>query len=49
MIFCQVLRERLAVRSQGETEGRKAARNNYWKQERVSMEVVPTKFVEQLG
>ena len=41
--------ERLAVRYQGEAEGRKAARNNYWKQERVSMEVVPTKFVEQLG
>ena len=41
--------ERLAVRYQGEAEGRKAARNNYWKQERVSMEVVPRKFVEQLG
>jgi len=41
--------ERLAVRYQGEAEGRKAARNNYWKQERVSIEVVPTKFVEQLG
>ena len=41
--------ERLAIRYQGEAEGRRAARNNYWKQERVSIEVAPTKFVEQLG
>ena len=41
--------ERLAVRYQGEKEGRKAARNYYRKQKRVSIEVVPRKFVEQLG
>ncbi len=41
--------EALAIRYQGEEEGRKAARNNYWKQKRVSIEVVPRKFVEQLG
>ena len=41
--------ETLAIRYHGEAEGRKAARNYYWKQNRVSIEVVPRKFVEQLG
>ena len=41
--------ERLAIRYQGEAEGKKAARNYYWKQKRVSIEVIPEKFVEQLG
>ena len=41
--------ETLAIRYHGEAEGRKAARNYYWKQKRVSIEVVPRKFVEQLG
>src|SRR5436309_9834435 len=41
--------ERLAVRYQREAEGRKAARNNYWKQERVSIEAGHTKCVEPQG
>ena len=41
--------ESLAIGYHGEAEGRKAARNYYWKQKRVSIEVVPSKFVEQLG
>ena len=40
--------ETLAVRYRGEAEGRKEARNYYWKQKRVSFEVIPSKFVEQL-
>lgn len=41
--------ETLAVRYRGEAEGSKEARNYYWKQKRVSFEVIPSKFVEQLG
>jgi PPOX class probable F420-dependent enzyme len=40
--------ESLAIRYHGEEKGRRDARNYYWKQKRVSIEVVPRKFVEQL-
>ena len=35
--------EALAVRYRGEEEGKKAARERYWKMDRVSIEVVPTR------
>lgn len=40
--------ESLAVRYQGEEKGRKAARVQFWKQERVSLEIVPEKVVSGL-
>jgi PPOX class probable F420-dependent enzyme len=40
--------ESLAVRYQGEKKGRKEARGRYWKQERVSLEIVPEKVVNGL-
>ncbi len=40
--------ESLAVRYTGEERGRKAARERYWKQERVSIEVVPERVVSDL-
>jgi len=41
--------ESLAVRYQGRTEGEKAARDRYWKQKRVSIELTPKRVIEQLG
>ncbi|MDV3244514.1 MAG: PPOX class F420-dependent oxidoreductase [Nitrososphaerales archaeon] len=40
--------ESLAVRYTGEERGRKAARERHWKQERVSIEVVPERVVSDL-
>jgi PPOX class probable F420-dependent enzyme len=40
--------ESLAIRYTGEKEGRKAARERYWKQERVSIEIVPDRIVSSL-
>jgi len=41
--------ESLAIRYQGERRGRKAARDYYWKQDRVSIEIVPERVVVDLG
>ncbi len=40
--------ETLAIRYTGVTEGRKAARERYWKQERATIEVIPDRVVHQL-
>ncbi len=40
--------EALAIRYRGEEEGRKAARERYWKMDRVSLEIVPRKVVSGL-
>jgi len=40
--------ESLAIRYTGEEKGKKAARNRYWKQPRVSIEIVPEKVVFDL-
>lgn len=40
--------ESLAIRYTGEKEGRKAARDRYWKQKRVSLEIIPEKIVSGL-
>ena len=40
--------ETLAIRYEGEKEGRRAARSVYWKKERVSIEVVPERVVSGL-
>jgi len=40
--------ETLAIRYTGEERGRKAARERYWKQERVSFEIVPERIVQEL-
>jgi PPOX class probable F420-dependent enzyme len=40
--------ETLAIRYTGEERGRKAARDRYWKQERVSIEIVPERVVQDL-
>lgn len=40
--------ETLAIRYQGEEEGRKAARERFWKQDRVSLEIVPERIVKAL-
>ncbi len=40
--------ETLAIRYTGEEAGRKSARGRYWKQPRVSIEIVPEKVVLQL-
>ena len=40
--------EALAIRYTGEKQGKKSARNFYWKQPRVSIEVVPEKVVNGL-
>jgi PPOX class probable F420-dependent enzyme len=37
--------ETLAIRYTGEEAGRKAARERYWKDQRVSIEIVPEKVV----
>jgi hypothetical protein len=40
--------ERLAVKYRGEAEGKRQARELYWKQERVTVEVVPKKLIINL-
>lgn len=40
--------ESLAIRYTGEEKGRKAARDRYWKQPRVSIEIVPERIVADL-
>jgi PPOX class probable F420-dependent enzyme len=41
--------ETLAIRYQGEERGKKAARSIYWKQPRVSFEIMPERIVSGLG
>ncbi|MDG6983328.1 MAG: PPOX class F420-dependent oxidoreductase [Nitrososphaerota archaeon] len=40
--------ETLAIRYTGEEKGRKAARERYWKTERVSLEIVPERIIQAL-
>ena len=40
--------ETLAIRYTGAEAGRKAARERYWKQERVTIEIIPRRVVRQL-
>jgi len=40
--------ETLAIRYTGAKAGRKAARERYWKQERVTIEIIPERVVSQL-
>lgn len=40
--------ETLAIRYTGEEKGRNAARERYWKQPRVSIEIVPVRVVADL-
>jgi PPOX class probable F420-dependent enzyme len=40
--------ETLAIRYTGEENGKKSARERYWKQKRVSLEIVPEKVILQL-
>ncbi len=40
--------EALAIRYTGEARGRKSAREVYWKQKRVSLEILPHKVIEAL-
>jgi PPOX class probable F420-dependent enzyme len=40
--------ETLAIRYTGEKAGRKAARDRYWKQKRVSVEIIPQRIVSGL-
>jgi PPOX class probable F420-dependent enzyme len=40
--------ETLAIRYTGEEAGKKAARERYWKQERVSIEIIPERIVNGL-
>jgi PPOX class probable F420-dependent enzyme len=40
--------ETLAIRYTGERAGRKAARERYWKDPRVSMEIIPEKIIVSL-
>ncbi|HYA56666.1 MAG TPA: PPOX class F420-dependent oxidoreductase [Nitrososphaerales archaeon] len=40
--------ETLAIRYTGAAAGRKAARERYWKQERVTIEIIPDRVVYQL-
>ena len=40
--------EALAIRYTGEEAGRKSARERYWKQERVSIEITPERVVSGL-
>jgi PPOX class probable F420-dependent enzyme len=40
--------ETLAIRYTGKEKGRKAARERYWKQPRVSIEIVPVRVVADL-
>jgi len=40
--------ETLAIRYQGEAKGKKSSRDIYWKQERVTIEIVPEKVLVSL-
>jgi PPOX class probable F420-dependent enzyme len=40
--------ESLAIRYHGEEKGKKDARERYWKQDRVTLEIVPEKVVKDL-
>ncbi len=40
--------EALAIRYTGEEAGRRSARERYWKQDRISLEIVPEKVILQL-
>jgi PPOX class probable F420-dependent enzyme len=40
--------ETLAVKYRGEAEGRRQARELYWKQERVTLEILPRKLILNL-
>ena len=40
--------ETLAIRYTGEEAGRKRSRDYYWKQDRVTLEIVPEKILESL-
>ena len=40
--------ETLAIRYTGEENGRKRSRDYYWKQDRVSIEIIPEKILESL-
>lgn len=40
--------ESLAIRYTGEEAGRKSARERFWKQPRVSVEIVPERVIQQL-
>lgn len=40
--------ETLAIRYTGEVKGKKAARERYWKQKRVSLEIIPDRIILQL-
>jgi len=40
--------ETLAIRYTGEEKGRKSARDRYWKQPRVSIEIIPERVVADL-
>lgn len=40
--------ESLAIRYTGEEAGKKAARDRYWKQQRVSVEVIPERILSSL-
>jgi hypothetical protein len=40
--------ETLAVRYTGEKAGKKAARERYWKDKRISIEIIPDRIVSQL-
>jgi PPOX class probable F420-dependent enzyme len=41
--------EALAIRYTGEEQGRKSAREMYWKQPRVTIEITPERVVDGLG
>lgn len=40
--------ETLAIRYTGEKAGKKSARERYWKQPRVSIEIIPERVISQL-
>ena len=40
--------EALAIRYTGEEEGKKSARERYWKQERATIEIIPEKVILQI-
>lgn len=40
--------ETLAIRYTGEEQGRKSARNMYWKQPRVTIEITPERVIDAL-
>lgn len=40
--------ETLAIRYRGEAEGKKSARERYWKMDRISIEIMPEKVIADL-